>query len=51
MLEELLSGADYDDKDLAQEFNERALKLREDIEHENLLLLLIDNYEDRKSVV
>lgn len=45
MLEELLSGADYDDKDLAQEFNERALKLREDIEHENLLLLLIDNYD------
>ncbi|MBQ3377362.1 MAG: peptide chain release factor 2 [Synergistaceae bacterium] len=45
VLEELLSGADYDDKDLAQEFNERALKLREDIEHENLLLLLIDNYD------
>ena len=51
MLEELLSGADYDDKDLAQEFNERALKLREDIEHENLLLLLIDNYDSCNAIL
>ena len=45
ILEELLSSSGYDDKDLALEFSKRAESLREAIEHENLLLLLIDEYD------
>ena len=45
ILEELLSSSGYDDKDLANEFSKRAEDLREAIEHESLLLLLIDEYD------
>lgn len=45
ILEELLSSSGYDDKDLALEFSKRAEGLREAIEHESLLLLLIDEYD------
>ena len=45
ILEELLSSSGYDDKDLALEFSKRADSLRDAIEHESLLLLLIDEYD------